>query len=137
MLHNYFIILTFCSGVAYCHFIHDIIWGTAFPLRMSIASFATVSSWSAVPIVSLQQYHRVKFAYLHCRRRYIECRGQVVNSPLYLGGASFESWPRQAAILIEVFRDFPQSLQVNFGIVAACKLIACVRYCVFQSHLTA
>jgi hypothetical protein len=48
----------------------------------------------------------------------IERRGQVVNTAtLYLGGPGFNSQPWQPAILIEVFRDFPQFLQSNAGVV--------------------
>jgi hypothetical protein len=47
-----------------------------------------------------------------------ERRGRVFNNPAsYSEGPEFKSWPRLPAILIEVFRDFPQSLQVNAGIV--------------------
>jgi hypothetical protein len=43
--------------------------------------------------------------------------GGVVNTPSYSGGPGFDSWPWQQAILIEVFRCFPQSHQANAGIV--------------------
>jgi hypothetical protein len=35
----------------------------------------------------------------------------------YSGGPGFDSLPQRPAILIDVFRGFPQSLQVNAGIV--------------------
>jgi hypothetical protein len=48
-----------------------------------------------------------------------ERRGPVVNDPAsYLGGPGFESQTRKPAILIEVFRGYPQSHQSNAGILA-------------------
>jgi hypothetical protein len=48
----------------------------------------------------------------------MECLGRVVKAPTsYSGGPGFDSRPARAAILIEVFRGFPQSLQANAGIV--------------------
>jgi hypothetical protein len=47
-----------------------------------------------------------------------ERRGRVVNiSASYLEGPEFKSQPRRPAILTEVFRGFPQSLQANARIV--------------------
>jgi hypothetical protein len=47
-----------------------------------------------------------------------ERRCRIVNNPAsYSGGTGFKSRPRRTAILIEVFRGFPQSLQANAGIV--------------------
>jgi hypothetical protein len=44
--------------------------------------------------------------------------GRAVNTPAsYSGGPGFKSWPWQLGILIEVFPCFPQSFQVNVGIV--------------------
>jgi hypothetical protein len=41
-------------------------------------------------------------------------RGRVVNTPTsYSGGPGFDYRSRRPAILIEVFRGFPQSLQAN------------------------
>jgi hypothetical protein len=46
-----------------------------------------------------------------------ERRGRVVNIPIsYSGGPTFDYRPRRQAILTEVFRGFPQSLQANSGI---------------------
>jgi hypothetical protein len=43
-----------------------------------------------------------------------KCHGWVVNTPAsYSGGPGFNSWPWWLAILIDVFRGFPQSLQAN------------------------
>jgi hypothetical protein len=43
-----------------------------------------------------------------------ERRGRVVNTPAsYLGGPGVKSRPKRPAILIEVFRGFPQFLQAN------------------------
>jgi hypothetical protein len=45
-------------------------------------------------------------------------RGRVVNNPAsYSGGPEFDSRPRRTAVLIEVLRGSPQSLQANAGIV--------------------
>jgi hypothetical protein len=47
-----------------------------------------------------------------------ECRGRVVNTPTsYLGGSGFDSRSQRPAVVIEVFRGFPQSLKANVGIV--------------------
>jgi hypothetical protein len=47
-----------------------------------------------------------------------QSHGRVVNTPtLYAGGPEFDSQPRRMAILTEVFRGFPQSLQANARIV--------------------
>jgi hypothetical protein len=43
-----------------------------------------------------------------------ERRGRVLNIPAsYSGGAGFDSRPQPPAILIDIFRSFPQSLQAN------------------------
>jgi hypothetical protein len=41
----------------------------------------------------------------------------MIGPASYSGGPGFKSLPRWPAILIEVFRGFPQSLQVIAGIV--------------------
>jgi hypothetical protein len=47
-----------------------------------------------------------------------ERRGRVANTHAsYSGGPGFKSRPRRPALLTEVFRGFPQSLQVSDGIV--------------------
>jgi hypothetical protein len=46
-----------------------------------------------------------------------ECRGRVVETPAsYSGGPGFKSRPRRPAIVIHVFRGFPDFLQANAGI---------------------
>jgi hypothetical protein len=47
-----------------------------------------------------------------------EHRCRIRNIPAsYAGGLGFKSRSRQPAILVEVFRSFPQSLEANAGIV--------------------
>jgi hypothetical protein len=47
-----------------------------------------------------------------------ERRDRMVNTPAsYVGGPGFKSRHRRPAILTEGFRDFPQSLKANAGIV--------------------
>jgi hypothetical protein len=47
-----------------------------------------------------------------------ERRGWVVNTPAsYLGGPGLDYRPRRQEIQIEVFREFPQTLQAKAGIV--------------------